>query len=126
MEEKTCFQGMWKRSIDAMLRASLESGEELAWSAIKCAEHDAMQAGLVEGFLDEFMETMQTLTEAAAQASPAKKSDKESDDFAQQERECALDESNINRVSTVESRGAWQPAGNVARIKMTKEVVKWL
>ena len=70
LEETVRFQGVWKRSIDAMLRkSSFESGGDFSWTELKHAEHDIMQADLIDD-LDEFTETTQILGEAVTLVAP--------------------------------------------------------
>jgi hypothetical protein len=108
-----------------------ESGGGFSWTELKHAEHDIMQADLIDD-LDEFTETTQILGEAVALVAPREGTKPRSGD----EDDCRvddgkslehpLDENNANYVATRKASDLWQPTYNVKMIKMTKEVVKWL
>lgn len=126
------FQGIWKCSIDTMFRKSwFESGGGFSWTELKHAEHDIMQADLIDD-LDEFTETTQILGEAVALLAPregTKPCSGDEDDCTVDDGkslEHSLDENDANYVATRKASDLWQPTYNVKMIKMTKEVVKWL
>lgn len=126
LEKTKWFQAIRKGCIEA-LPNSRAPNEDCSWAGQKQKDHNVMRITKHNGDDLSGMSSMVGLLQEAlsTQLSLDHDSAKEKD-FVDSVKQVVPDKNSGNCVSTSKSRDVWQPTGDVVRIKMTKEVVKWL
>ena len=125
LEATKRFEAIWEGPLGVV--ASFSSLQyERSWARLKKEEHDVVLSDDVAQGINEISETSQKLEEAVGLVAAAVE-----DGIRGLWRivDSSVDCQVTSDVSCADSFGAshsWQPAGDVTRIKLTGEVVKWL